>query len=175
MTVRRVRQLLHTLAAICLMAAAAAVVWSLQPVEIPTTTTRPAVTMPGPSPDSTAVEISEARLAEVWGRRLQGPLRDAVVRTPPQTRPPAPRRQPPPNPRVELLATVIESGQATAIVADSGGRTDIKGVGEKLNLSPAGMTVESIRPDEVTLSFRGQSIRVALKKSPPTKPARGRR
>jgi type II secretory pathway component PulC len=75
---------------------------------------------------------------------------------------------------VTLVGTIIESDQSLAIVADSSGKFDIKGVGESLELSPQGMTVKTIESERVTLQFQGRQSTVELDRSTKTaKAAKG--
>ena len=107
--------------------------------------------------------VTDQQLVTVAGRKLQGPLKEEekIVQT--KATVTKPRTRTPLNPRVELLATVIDPVRTVAIISDARGRTDLKGVGETLELMPSGLRIEKIEADRVTLSLRGQSIKVKLK------------
>lgn len=165
MTVRTTRRLLHVLSAVSIAGAVALVVWGLIPP-------RPPVVRPPRLAGLKAVDaavrtdgVTREQLASVWSKSLQADLKPPkapeVVRT--QPKPPPPPR--PVNPRVELLATVLDTDKPVAFLTDARGQTDFKGVGETLNLLPAGLTVESIQADQVTLKLRGRAIRVQLKRA----------
>jgi hypothetical protein len=63
---------------------------------------------------------------------------------------------------VTLIGTIIQSDQNLAILADSSGKYDVKGIGEPLELSPEGITVESIQSEQVTLNYQGRRSVVQL-------------
>ena len=47
-----------------------------------------------------------------------------------------------------LVGTIIQAEQSLAIVADATGEFDVKGIGESLELSPQGITVEQLNRSE---------------------------
>jgi hypothetical protein len=74
-----------------------------------------------------------------------------------------------------LVGTIIEAEQSLAIVADAKGDFDVKGIGEPLELSPQGITIKTIEPERVTLSYRGRESTIELDRSAAAdRPARGR-
>ena len=63
-----------------------------------------------------------------------------------------------------LVGTIIDSQQSLAIIADSSGKFDVKGIGESLELAPAGVLVETIDSETVNLRFRGKVSTVKIDK-----------
>lgn len=102
-------------------------------------------------------------------RSLRGPLYDPP---PMASRPPtsAPRPQPPPQPRtppvarlnLRLVGTIIDADRSVAIVSDSSGKLDVKSRGETLELSPAGITIDAITSQAVTLTYQGRQSTIQL-------------
>lgn len=163
MTVRTVRQILNAATALCGVGIACVVVWAMTEPSLPESEKPRLQRLTATNATTDGSVVSARQLQVVAQRRLQGPLKDPA---PPQktARPkPSGRPAPPFNPRVELLATVIDSANTIAIIADARGRTDLKGVGETLQLMPSGLKVEEIQPGQVTLSLRGRSIDLKLK------------
>ncbi len=119
----------------------------------------------GPAIAETDMPSFDDRIA---AQSLRAPLYDAPA-PPPAARPPQPPPKPAPRPKtgldVTLVGTIIESNQSFAILADSMGKFDIKGIGESLELSPQGMTVESIEAEQVTLEYQGRQSTVQLDRS----------
>lgn len=68
-------------------------------------------------------------------------------------------------PRLKLVGTVIDSDSPVAIFLDSRGKSDAKGVGDQLELTPAGVTIQSIQSEQVTLLYQGRPLVVSLSKS----------
>lgn len=113
-------------------------------------------------------------------RSLRGPLYDPppVAPRPPT---PAPRPQPPPQPRtppvarldVRLVGTIIDADRSVAIVSDSSGKLDVKSRGETLELSPAGITIDAIDSQAVTLTYQGRQSTIQLDRVPTASGASG--
>lgn len=100
-------------------------------------------------------------------RRLRRPLVDPP---PPRVAKPAPRekpkpREPKPKLALTLVGTIIEADQRLAIVSDESGNFDIKGPGESLQLEPAGVRVETVDAERVTLQYRGSRSEIELDRS----------
>ncbi|MGB7325361.1 MAG: hypothetical protein WBD31_10860 [Rubripirellula sp.] len=107
-------------------------------------------------------------------RSLRSPLYD-----PP---PPAPRPAPvqsTPKPAVPrpvavpklglvLVGTIIDPNGSVAIMSDAEGKFDIKAIGEELDLKPAGVTIDEIESELVTLSYQGSESTVRLQRSVPS-------
>ena len=101
--------------------------------------------------------------APCWSRPLQGPRpEDSVAAAAPTEASSAesPSRIPPEEmdepPRLDftLLGIATERGESRAIIA-SVDETDVCGVGEALDLEPAGVIVKEIREDAIVLSLNG--------------------
>jgi type II secretory pathway component PulC len=106
----------------------------------------------------------------VVARQLRRPLYDPPA--PPPARPPkpptpvvAPAARPSPQLDVTLVGTIIEAENSLAILADSTGKFDVKGVGESLELSTEGITVQGIESEQVTLQYQGRRSTVTLDRS----------
>lgn len=108
-------------------------------------------------------DLTNQQLVSVSKRRFQGSLKEQKKIVQAKATVSKPRPRPALNPRVELLATVIDPVRTVAIISDARGRTDLKGVGETLELMPSGLRIEKIEPNQVTLTLRGQTVKVALK------------
>ena len=104
------------------------------------------------------------------------PLRRPLFDPPPVAAAPPPkptpkvveRPTPPPAPpklEVTLVGTIIQPDQSLAIVADASGEFDVKGIGESLELSPQGITVERIESERVTLRYQGRESTIELDRS----------
>jgi type II secretory pathway component PulC len=106
----------------------------------------------------------------IVAQRLRGPLYDPPA--PPPARPPeppspaaTPAARPKPKLDVTLVGTIIEAKQSLAILADSTGKFDIKGIGESLELSTEGITVQNIESEQVILQYQGRRSTVTLDRS----------
>ena len=94
---------------------------------------------------------------------LRSPLEDPPPVQPRREPPKAvPVKKPPPQLNFTLLATMIDSQRSLATIADAS-KSDIKGVGETLSLSPAGVTIVSIESGQVTLATTAKSQHWSLK------------
>jgi type II secretory pathway component PulC len=162
MDVTTQRRCLTTLAGGLLLAAVGAVAWSVSGIA-PTakTATEGVPSLANALDDSFSQRtLSDAEL----NMALRHPLTDPP---PPKPRPVAPRvvapaPQPPPKLQLTLVGTIIESGKSLAIIADSQGAFDVKGVGESLELSPAGVSVQRIDSEQVELQYQGKTSTVKL-------------
>ena len=108
----------------------------------------------------------------VAARSLRRPLFDPPPQPPTPAPKPAPkvveRPTPPPSiPKLDvtLVGTIIQPEQSLAIVADALGEFDVKGIGESLELSPQGITVERIESERVTLRYQGRQSTIELDRS----------
>lgn len=134
-----------------------------------------------PAGQTAAVDTMEMDPAIV-SRSLRGPLVDPPPKRPVARRPPpvAPKPRPKPTPKkpsikLTLVGTVMgETGHA-AIVGNESGEFDVKGVGETLDLQPAGVTIKQIESDHVTLDYQGAEIRIEVDKTIPAGNPPGRR
>jgi hypothetical protein len=164
-TVRQIRQILNALAALCAVGIGCVLLWAIAGTKLPEPET-PRIRQPMQTGgQSDGSNVTAEQLAAVWDSRLQrSPGREK--REPQKTQPPAPRIKRSPaefNPRVELLATIIDSAKTMAIISDARGQTDIKGVGETLQLLPSGLKIEEIEAGRVMLSHRGRTVELQLK------------
>jgi type II secretory pathway component PulC len=171
MDVTTQRRSLGILAAGLLAATGGAVGWSVSAIDQDLGgASQSRSTMPTIETSATDTIASEDQ--SLMARQLRQPLYDP----PPQ--PPAPRPaptpkiveappQPPPTPKLDvtLVGTIIQSDQRLAIVADASGGFDVKGIGEDLELSPLGMTVETIESERVTLRYQGRQSTIELDRS----------
>ncbi|TWU58430.1 hypothetical protein Poly51_12080 [Rubripirellula tenax] len=114
------------------------------------------------------VESANIETTDVAMRSLRGPLYDPPA---PPTRPAV--TPPPPPPRtvkpaaapplaLTLVGTIIDSQGRVAIFSDASGKFDIKSAGDTLELTPDGVTIETIESDAVTLNFQGRQTTVRL-------------
>ena len=167
------QRLLYAIVGGCLLGTAGAVYWStseLAPAGIPVDrrANSPATT-DGESSIPSAVGVDAA-----LSRSLRAPLYDPPP-TPPQ-RPPKvrpvsrPKPTPPPRLNLTLVGTIIDPDQSLAIVADADGNFDVKGVGDSLELQPAGVRIGQIKAEVITLQYQGNesSIRIDKEASRPT-------
>lgn len=70
---------------------------------------------------------------------------------------------------------MISDSGSVAIVSDLAGEFDVKGVGQTLELSPAGITITKIESDSVTLDYKGSELKIEVDKTVPATGASGRR
>jgi len=167
MEVKRQQRYL-SLAAACLLALAAIVViWSVSAIEesdqsIASGRRNPVIGLSELEP------ADQAHSAGMVTRPLRTPLYDppAKPQPPPEpTKPPAPQPKPAPKLNLTLVGTIIEADQSLAIIADATGQFDVKGVGEALEISPAGIVIAEIEAEWVKLKYRGQSAQLQLERS----------
>ena len=99
-------------------------------------------------------------------RSLRGPLYD-----PPPPPIAAPQVRPTPRPKptptlpplnLTLVGTIIDSEQSLAIIADAAGNFDVKGVGDSLELTPAGVRIGQIESEVITLEYQGRESTIRL-------------
>lgn len=103
----------------------------------------------------------------LWQREFQGHLTDrspSKAAEPPQ-RPAVP---PPPAQQIDivLIGTMLEEGNSFATIADGSGRMDTQPVGAALQLSPAGMRVESVRSGSAVIRYQDVRYELRLQASP---------
>lgn len=169
MDLKTQRWCLHITAAGLFAGAAGILAWSLADIEneVRVNAAASSVTPPSPAGSDDAERNGDASLAS----RL---LRQALYDPPPPpvqpTPPPAPKVVRPvptaePKPEVTLVGTIIEPEQRLAIVADATGEFDVKGIGEALELTPAGMTIVQIDSEQITLRYQGRQSTIELDRS----------
>jgi len=166
------RRVLYGAAGGCLSIAAAAVVWSLGSLPDPQSAARPSAAA---ADESAATETpGDAAGGDRAGAELALPLQQTLHDPPPpppkakpQPKPAVVRRSTPPPPPVRLdwtlLGTIIEPQRRVAILADASGKTDIRAVGEEVDLAPAGVLVQQVDSAAVTLERRGTRSTLRLK------------
>jgi len=162
MTVRSTRQLLNALAAACAVAAVGVVIWALQPAAVAEPSPLKLRTINESSRHEQQTNVTASELLAAASMPLRHPLVDSKPQ--PKTRPQEPQTPVARivTPQFKLVATVIEAGRNVAIISDARGRTDLKGVGEKLQLLPSGASVHEIQPNQVTIEFQGRRIPLQL-------------
>ncbi|MEL6104627.1 MAG: hypothetical protein AAFU85_01265 [Planctomycetota bacterium] len=173
MNLTQLRQTIYAMGGGLVVTAGAAVVWSLGSLEPePDATTGPP-RQPTVTDESPSARLSPGPVATTFDQPLQKSLYDPpkkptkpkvvqprpTVKTTPVIRPPKP-------PKLDwtLLGTIIESGQSIAIIADASGKTDIRAIGEEVELVPAGVLVRKIDSEVVTLEVRGKESKLKLLK-----------
>lgn len=105
-------------------------------------------------PQTLAPAMSE--LTSRWGRPLRRPLYDPPPPPPPRV------EQPPPRPiQAKLLATMIESGNAVAMLQLNSGDVVFRKRGDMLDTENANALIHAIEPGKVTIS-RGEERVVIL-------------
>lgn len=165
------RRLLYGAAGGCLLIAAATVVWSLGSLPDSQSVLRPRVAA---ADDKAATETNgDAVEGDRAGVDLALPLQQTLYDPPPppkakpkpQPKPAVVRRPTPPPVRLDwtLLGTIIEPQRRVAILSDATGKTDIRAVGEKVDLKPAGVLVHQVDSEAVTLELRGSRSTLRLK------------
>lgn len=170
------RRLLITLTAGCCAAAVGAVLWSISGVD--ETSRPPAASLDG---QQTVKRLTGDAIVSAAGDGLDNanlslpllkPLYDPPKPPPqkPRTEPKVVRTPTPPPvkmPRLDwtLDGTIIDPQRSVAILTDTTGKTDIRAVGEQVELSPPGVLVRKIDSDTVTLEVRGKESTLQLKQS----------
>lgn len=172
MSVTAQQRLLYLLAGTCLVAAAWVVYWSMAEFPPPRQADSGATDQqPGFSSASGSSSRSDVDLA----RPLRGPLYDPPPqppRKPPVAKPVRkPQPAPPPKLNFTLVGTIIDDDQRLAIIADAKGNFDVKGVGEALELQPAGVRIDQIEQEEISVEFEGVESKLRLDRD--VKPAAG--
>lgn len=172
MDVTTQRRCLRAIAGGLILTTAGTIVWSLTAVDS-TTSNDPAAGAPQVAA-ATPEEVASATDQRIVLRPLRGPLYDPPPPPAPAPKPVVPQRReptPPPPPPLELtlVGTIIEPDQSLAILSDATGNFDVKGIGEPLELSPEGVTLQTIESEQVTLQYRGRKSTVQLDRSKPKK------
>lgn len=171
------QRLLYAIAGSCLLGATGAVYWStseIAPVAV-------AVDRRATGPAATGGESAPAPTAGVDAvllRSLRAPLYDpppAPPKAPTNVRPvKRPKPTPPPRLNLTLVGTIIDPDQSLAIVADADGNFDVKGVGDSLELQPAGVQIGHIEAEVITLQYQGKEETIRLDRDA-SQPAGSRR
>jgi type II secretory pathway component PulC len=108
---------------------------------------------------------------QLLSKSLRGPLYDPPKRTPPPPKPPrsvtpkvvkAPPAPKPPE--LTLTGTIKRNQRQLAIISDAANKFDVKGVGERLELTPEGVTITTIEENQITVSYQGRESTLTLDK-----------
>ena len=164
------RRCLTALAGTLMLGAVGAGAWSLS--GLPQMTQQSDSTdQPISIPATTDVETNQANDdPSLLNLSLRGPLEDAPTPSPrvtPPKRTVIPTPKPPAAPRLNfvILGTIIDPQQSLAIVADQENNFDVKGVGETLDLTPEGVSIDKIDSGQVTLVYEGKPSTFSVDKS----------
>lgn len=141
-----------------LVGTAAAIGWSLSGIDTPSPLSD--VGQQGRvQPATPAIVKSQSFEQRMAARPLRAPLYDPPPAPVPTKEQPVPAAPPQPQLDLTLVGTIIEENRSIAILSDASGQFDVKGIGESLELTPPGVTVESIESEQVTLQFQdGESV-----------------
>lgn len=169
MDISRQRRLLNLTTAGLLAATGGVVAWSMSGIS-DSEISAPSPGNSGANPETSVAQADDGGASKLAESPLRGPLYDPPPPPAPAPKPVAPPPDPPkqkPIPKlgVTLVGTIIEADQSVAIIADSTGKFDIKGIGESLELSPQGMVLESIDSEQVTVTYQGRESTVVLEKT----------
>jgi hypothetical protein len=158
------QRMLYAIAGICLLGATGAVYWSTSDIS----PLRVAIDRRESGLPATNVDAMRARANgdEIdLARSLRGPLYDPPPPiAAPQIRP-TPRPKPTPTLpplNLTLVGTIIDPDQSLAIIADAAGNFDVKGVGDSLELTPAGVRIGHIESEVITLEYQGRESMIRL-------------
>jgi hypothetical protein len=161
------QRLLYAIAGSFLLGTTGAVYWSTSAIAPAAVTVdrranSPAVTGREPAPTPAAGADDDLL------RSLRAPLYDPPPTPPtaPTNARPVPRPKPTPPPRLNLtlVGTIIDPDQSLAIIADADGNFDVKGVGDSLELKPAGVRIGQIESEAITLQYQGKESTIRLEK-----------
>lgn len=158
------RRCLTAIAGGLLIGAVGAIGWSLS--EIDTSTPIDKDVQREPVQPATRGDNPQPFDERIALQSLRGPLYDPPApaeRAKPSSTPPPPPQQPKLD--LTLVGTIMEANQSVAILSDASGQFDVKGIGELLELLPAGVTVQNIQAEQVTLEFQGRQSTVQLDRS----------
>lgn len=165
MNLTRQRQLIYAATTGLVALSVAGVVWSLSSIDGPASD---GATRIGPSRLRSTIAKSkpiDAAQKVNFDAPMLKPLVDPVrppVKPPPRkvTPPPPKKTAPVPTQRLDwtLVGTIMDGDDSVAILSDAKGKTDVRRVGETVELLPAGAVVQRIQADQVSLKTRrGQS------------------
>ena len=150
------RRILTAAAGGLIVGAVAAIGWSVSGID----TSSPVID--GGQQGRAQAAIPAAVKSPSFERRMAAkPLRAPLYDPPPAPAPTKKQSVPAAPPRqskldLTLVGTIIEKNGSVAILSDASGEFDVKGIGELLELTPPGVTVESIESEQVTLQYEGR-------------------
>ena len=171
------RRILTTLSAGFVAVAAAGVVWSVGNIDDNVEQVSSAVGLQNTTPNRAAARSSDQHDSNTdtadYSLSMQKPLYDPPKPTPKPTRPkpvvvarqPKPPKVKPPRLDWTLEGTLIDSDRSVAILTDASGKTDIRRMGESVDLSPPGVLVRRIESDAVTLETSSGNSTLRLQQS----------
>ncbi|MFK8115062.1 MAG: type II secretion system protein N [Rubripirellula sp.] len=174
------RRCLGILAGSLLAGTVGAAAWSLRDVSTPP----PVASTAGQNQGSDAIIPNQTPPRVYNDQLLNASLRGPLYPPPPappvkktEPRKAVPKVTPPPAQlNMTLVGTLKDKGKGFAILEDATNKFDVKGIGETLELTPAGVQIKNIGTDEVTLLFQGRESTHKLKASNQKKaPPKGNR
>lgn len=161
------RRCLNGLAGSLLLGAIGAGAWALSGLPDPPPPTNVTVQI-GVSPENDDSTLSDSSSnPSLLAMKLRGPLEDPRPEPPRQAPPPRvvpPRTVATPKLNFTLLATIIDSQKSLAVIADPSAKSDTKGEGESLDLSPQGVSIVRIEANQVILAHKGQESTIVVDK-----------
>lgn len=165
MNLTRQRQLIYAATMGFVTLSIVGVIWSLSSIESASDTEQtnsPQARLRSATAKSLSSETSrEVNFDAPMLKPLVDPVRKPVKPPPRKATPPPPKKTAPvPAQRLSwtLVGTIIDGDESVAILSDDKGKTDVRRVGETVELLPAGAVVERIQADQVSLrTSRGGS------------------
>ncbi len=123
----------------------------------------PEVRIPKADQQTSAISLSDAAIKSksfegLWNVTLQNPRNGKTA----QVASPSIVKPAPVGFGILLVGTVIEPSKTLALFRDDRGAFDLKGVGQSLDLVPAGAQVENIEPELATLRYEGREVKLLL-------------
>lgn len=160
MTLGRQRHALYLIAAVCVVGAVCVLALHMS---LPLRQPRPIATVPSPvlaAADHNADAHKGLPPRGGFEPLLTLPLRRPLYDAAPVVEAPRPRVVPPL--RLTLLGTILEPGQALAVLRDSGGKTQFLEIGQSLEEA----TVLSIEAAAVSLDYHGETRTLSTDPNP---------
>ncbi|WP_197454884.1 type II secretion system protein N [Stieleria varia] len=170
MEITQQRRLLTGMAGALLLGAVAGGAWSFMPIptELSGVDSSGAqssfvVAPPSQEPEPLNVDLELRLGSTLFDKPVAPPA--APVETP-KLKPPVVTPSPRKNPlELTLVGTLIQSGESVAMIADASGKVDVARAGQSLDLLPAGVVVQEIDSESVTLRYQGQDSVMRLQKA----------
>lgn len=165
MNLTRQRQLIYAAAMGLVALSGVGVIWAFSSIESDAGLARQV----GAQPKLKVADIQSQQ--PTFGRdvNFDAPMLKSLIDPTPQPPKRPPRKPTPPpkktiapisSPRLNwtLVGTIIDGKDSVAILSDADGKTDVRRVGETVELLPAGAVVQRIESDQVSLKLsRGES------------------
>jgi Type II secretion system protein C len=171
MNVTTQRRFLELIAGGLLASTVGVGVWALRDIDASDSTALNLQSLDQPEYSIPAAPEARQHNDQVLTTSLRGPLYDPP---PPAPAPPtktaptpiaAPTPTPPPALNLTLVGTLKNNDRGFAILEDSTSKFDVKGVGEALELTPAGVTIKNIQAGQVTVMFQGRESVLTIEAS----------